>query len=199
MTTQRTPHDWQNAPEHERDAEILRLRVMGHTLAEIADHVGYASPSSIRRRIEAAYVRTVREPADLARDLEVQRLDALLVRAWKVMEDVHFAVSGGRVARRKIVDEHGLWVPLGITVDDKPIYAEEDVRDSAPVLAAIDRVLKIMERRAKLLGLDAPIRHEVITVSQIDAEIAELTARLTEAGLPPDVLADIAETDTEGE
>jgi hypothetical protein len=34
------------------------------------------------------------------------------------------------------------------------------------------------ERKAKLLGLDAPARHEVISLDAIDAEIAELTRAL---------------------
>ena len=36
------------------------------------------------------------------------------------------------------------------------------------------------ERKARLLGLDAPERHEVITVAQIDREIARLTAELSD-------------------
>lgn len=43
---------------------------------------------------------------------------------------------------------------------------------------AIEVVLKIVDRRCKLLGLDAPQRHEVITLDLIDAEIARLTAEL---------------------
>jgi hypothetical protein len=41
-------------------------------------------------------------------------------------------------------------------------------------LAAVDRILKVMERRAKLLGLDAPARHEVVTFDAIEAEIQRL-------------------------
>jgi hypothetical protein len=43
---------------------------------------------------------------------------------------------------------------------------------------AIEVVLKIVDRRCKLLGLDAPQRHEVITLDAVDAEIARLTAEL---------------------
>lgn len=38
------------------------------------------------------------------------------------------------------------------------------------------------ERKAKLLGLDAPERREVISIDQIDREIARLTAELTDRG-----------------
>jgi len=45
-------------------------------------------------------------------------------------------------------------------------------------LKAVETVLKVIDRRCKLLGLDAPQRHEVVTLDAIDAEIARLTAEL---------------------
>jgi hypothetical protein len=58
-------------------------------------------------------------------------------------------------------------------------------------MQAIDRVLHIMDRRAKLLGLDAPTRTEVITLDAIDAEIRKLENQLGEN--------DVAGTRTVGE
>lgn len=46
---------------------------------------------------------------------------------------------------------------------------------------AIDRVLRIMERRARLFGLDAPQRH--VVTSALDESIEALLAELAE--LPP--------------
>lgn len=43
---------------------------------------------------------------------------------------------------------------------------------------AVDTALRIIDRRCKLLGLDAPVRHEVVTLDAIDAEIRRLTAEL---------------------
>jgi orotate phosphoribosyltransferase-like protein len=45
-------------------------------------------------------------------------------------------------------------------------------------LYAIDRVLSIMERRAKLMGLDAPTKTEVISYDHITAEIMRLEREL---------------------
>lgn len=45
-------------------------------------------------------------------------------------------------------------------------------------LAAVDRVLKIMDRRAKFLGLDAPTRHEIVTIDEIEQEISRLETEL---------------------
>jgi hypothetical protein len=46
--------------------------------------------------------------------------------------------------------------------------------DPGAVMAA----LRVIDRRCKLLGLDAPQRHEIITMTQIEAEIARLEATL---------------------
>lgn len=43
---------------------------------------------------------------------------------------------------------------------------------------AIETILKICDRRCKLYGLDAPTKHEVVTMDAIDAEIARITAEL---------------------
>jgi uncharacterized protein (DUF3084 family) len=52
-------------------------------------------------------------------------------------------------------------------------------------LRAIETVLRVIDRRCKLLGLDAPIRAEVLTIDDIDAQIRVLKAehdRAAEAG-----------------
>ncbi|MBV6697450.1 hypothetical protein KV557_09970 [Kitasatospora aureofaciens] len=47
---------------------------------------------------------------------------------------------------------------------------------------AIDTALRLMDRRAKLLGLDAPTRTEgVLSLDVIDASIAQLTAQVDAA------------------
>ncbi len=43
---------------------------------------------------------------------------------------------------------------------------------------AVDTALRIIDRRCKLLGLDAPVRHEVVTMDAVEAEIARLSAEL---------------------
>ncbi|MCX5066645.1 hypothetical protein OOJ91_12225 [Micromonospora lupini] len=43
---------------------------------------------------------------------------------------------------------------------------------------AVTAVLGIIDRRCKLLGLDAPVRHEVVTLDAIDNAIQELAAEL---------------------
>lgn len=45
-------------------------------------------------------------------------------------------------------------------------------------LEAVDRALKILDRRARLLGLDAPTRHQVQVEDPISAEIRLLAEKL---------------------
>lgn len=68
-----------------------------------------------------ALKKTLQEPADEVRMLEVERLDALL---------------------------SGLWA-----------------RKNTPEVT--DRILRIMERRAKLLGLDSPVRSDVTSGGEV--------------------------------
>ena len=54
---------------------------------------------------------------------------------------------------------------------------------------AIDRVLSIMERRAKLMGLDAPVRQQVETItydgSTIEARVGEIRLAFEQLSLQP--------------
>lgn len=149
----------------ERDADAARLRAEGKTYDHIANALGYHDRSAARKGVQRALLAVVQEAGDELRVLEVERLNRLVDTAWQVMERVHYAHSQGRV----------------VMLDGAPLL------DDGPTLAAMDRILKIMERRAKLLGLDAPQRHEVLTIDAIDAEIQRLDREFAEhaAGATP--------------
>lgn len=116
----------------ERQAKALTLRKGGVTYEEIATKLDYASASGARKAVLSALRQIVSEPAEDLRQIELTRLDALLL---------------------------GLWPQA-----------------SKGVLGAVDRVLKVMERRSAYLGLDAP--------KKIDVSLAQLAARAAaEAGL----------------
>lgn len=140
----------------QRDADACRLRSNGATYQEIADQLGYPDRQAARTAVTRALREIVAEPAAELRTLELARLDRMWNVAWRILEDQHVTVSQGRVVH---------------TDDGQP------VADVGPVLAAIDRLLKIQERRARLLGLDAPTRVQV-TPDEVEQEIARLTAAL---------------------
>ncbi len=145
----------------ERDAECARLRARDHTYQQIADTTGFTSATGARFAVERALARTITEPGEELRRIELMKLDALARAAWRVLEARHYLVSQGRLIRLE---------------DGAP-----PLEDDGPVLQAIDRLLKISERRSRLLGLDSPVRMEVLTIDAIDAQLAVLDAEI--AGL----------------
>lgn len=149
----------------ERRARAVELRRLGKTFLEIGDDLGVTA-SRAYRIYQAALAAIPAQHLDEHRAEELQRLDYLTGKAFEVLHRHHITVSNGRVVM--VEDADGASTP---------------VEDDAPVLQAIDRVLKISERRSKLLGLDAPVRAEV-TIDSIDAQIAELTAQLAAEDTP---------------
>lgn len=119
----------------ERQRQAVELRKAGGSFEEIARQLGYKDPSGAYRAVRTALRKTIQQPADELRQLEVARLDALLV---------------------------GLW---------------SDARKGD--VAKIDRVLKIMQRRADLLGLDAPKRVDATIEVRQEAERLALETGLS--------------------
>lgn len=152
-----------------RDSEAARLKALGWSLEQIAEHlelwhggkkVNGPSPDRAAASIKRAMARAVRFATDETRALELQSYDELEAICWRELQANPRLVQQGRI----IVDEEGLPVP------DKRLLME-----------IVDRILKIKERRARLMGLDAPTKAEILTVDSVDAEIAKLEAELAEA------------------
>ncbi len=125
------------APEGTVRRRALALRMAGTPYPDIAAELGIREDTAIgyvREQVERLRGEEVRR-VDVARELELARLDAMQARVW-------------------------------------PRAVEGDTR------AALT-VLKIMDRRAKLLGLDAPVKVDV------EHRIPDLTAQY---GVDPDEL-----------
>ena len=144
----------------ERQDRALHLRRQGLDYPAIARQVGYKTGQSARNAVLAALDRQPAEDAPVVRHIELERLDWLWQKAARQVDLDHVMVSQGQVVQG-VVDEAGK-------------------------LAAIDRCLKIMDRRARYLGLDAPTRSrvEVVTEDVVDAEIRRLEAELAAGGSP---------------
>ncbi len=100
---------------------------MGVGYRRIAEQVGYQGPSGAFQAVESALKKTISEPSDALRQLELERLDTLQMAAWPL-------AVGGQVG-------------------------------------AIERVLKVIERRAKLLGLDHPIQYTLDDIRSIASKV----------------------------
>lgn len=151
-----------------RDAEAARLKAMGWSLQRIADYLHLyedndprnpGDPERAGAAIKRAMARAVRFAADETRALELQSYDELEAECWRMLQNKHVMIQNGKV----------------IFLDGSP------VDDDRFVLETIDRILKIKERRARLLGLDAPTRAEIVTIDSIESEIAKLETELAES------------------
>jgi hypothetical protein len=142
----------------QRDAYAVRLRALGWSLEEIADQLGLSgNPERAAAAIRRGLATTIRVARDEQRVLELVSLDELERACWVELRASHVLVNNGRIIR----DDDG-----------------EPLNDDRFVLEVVDRILKIKEQRAKLLGLNAPTRTEVLTIDSVDAEIARLEAEL---------------------
>lgn len=139
-------------------SQALQLRSQGLGFREIARIQGVAVATA-HARVQSGIRAALSEPAGELVMLERERLDLLQDRCSQLLERVPPLVQHGRV----IVDSSGNALP-----------------DCEHTLRVIDRILRIMERRARLLGLDAPTkaRVEVVTEEAVDAEIARLESKI---------------------
>lgn len=125
-----------------RDQEIWQLRAQGRSVAEIAEAASL-SQAQVRTSLQHVAEEYKVEAAAEIIKMELDRLDIMLLNAMEVLNTRHVAYSNGRKM-----------------VDTDAEGNETSVIDDTPVLQAIDRVLKIMDRRSKYLGLDAPSKSE---------------------------------------
>lgn len=141
-----------------RDHEALRLKATGHSPQEIAEMLNLGDDE---RRVNAAIKRALgsmlRFATDEHRALELESYDELEVALWRQLRRSHLLVDRGVIV---------------IGLDGDPLT------DDRFVLETIDRIMKIKDRRAKLLGLDAPARAEILNLDSIDAEISRLQNEL---------------------
>lgn len=147
------------ARSREMAARALELRKSGATYTAIAREVGYFDAANARRAILAALDRITAEPAEEVKRWELARLDDLLLEAKRVLMASHPVLYRGRpvmVPRRQ---------PDGSTT-------QVVLEDGTAKLAAIGKILSIMDRRARFLGLDAPRSFEL---SGIDGAPIALT------------------------
>ena len=141
MATER-PTPRAEAEIETRRAEAMRLRIRGKSYREIAAATGVSLGQAFAD-VKAVLDRTKAEAdddADQARALDLERID----RAIGIVEDI---LSAGDPIAEPGQDEDDL------------LQAVESERELK--LKALDRLVKLQDQRAKLLGLYAPEKKEV--------------------------------------
>lgn len=131
----------------ERRARAIAMRAEGQTWQTVTDVLGYKNPREACQDVARALEARLKDQAlaaDQLREVELERLEAMEREVWAVLRRRHVTVSGGKIVYDEPVDGE----------DPQPLV------DDGPVLAAVDRLNRISERRAKLLGLDSPVKVE---------------------------------------
>jgi hypothetical protein len=168
-----------NAEQAEKQVTAYNYRLRGHSLREIGKLMG-VSHETARKLVSLEADARVLPLADELRKQQLDRLNDMRLKAMAVLEREHVHIAEGRVVRDK---------------DPETGEFSDPIVDDGPVLAAIDRLVKIEDRMSKLLGLDAPVQSEIAAVvehkptevlsliEQTRARVAEDEARLRgEAG-----------------
>lgn len=116
----------------DQDAQILELKRQDLTFEQIADQLGI-SRAGAHRGFHRALPRIPEPAASAYRAEHLARLELARSVVLDILAAKHVTVSQGVVVR----------------IDGQPI------EDDGPTLAAVDRLVKLDEREAKLLGLDS--------------------------------------------
>jgi hypothetical protein len=143
-----------------RDMEALRLKARGYTLERIAITLNFESEKKAGQAIVRATAATRIWAVDEQRIVELESLAELEAKLWDLLRE-------GEIR----VDQHGFPImdDFGNPLLDKRFYAD-----------IADRILRTKDRRARLLGLNAPTKHEVMTLDSVDAAIKQLEKEIGE-------------------
>lgn len=135
-----------------RDARAVELRAEGRSYRQISDELGYGSHANVIRAVQRA-VAAVSAPGVEAMRAEMDaRLEHLYGKVTEVLNTKHLKVSGGQLV---LVGPEGEETPL---------------EDDAPILRSTETLLRLLDRRAKLHGLDAPVK--------IEAQVSTVTVKI---------------------
>lgn len=157
------PRKDQKAEQARLDAEALDLYTELGSYRRVAERQD-VSHQTVHDRVNRALGRTVTSRSLDWKAKQLAHLDFLEEQVVAVLTARHVKVDHG-----KVIEVEG-----------------EVLLDDAPVLQATTVMLRIWERRAKLLGTDAPTKSTVtvITEDAVDAEIRRLNEEM--AGLDDD-------------
>ena len=101
----------------ERQRKALELRKAGHGYQAIADSLGYDGPSGAYQAIRSALKKTLQEPADEVRALELTRLDHMLKNIWQaVSRGEYLAIDRALKIMARRAEYLGLDAPAKIDI-----------------------------------------------------------------------------------
>jgi len=127
----------------EKQAAVVEHVRQGLSFREIADLMGL-SKSQVHRLFHAGLDRIPAENVQAYREQQLTDLALARQVVLDVLGATHVVVSNGRIIK-----------PItGVDEDDNYQYGDP-LLDDGPAMAAIDRLVKLQEREAAILGSDA--------------------------------------------
>ena len=134
-----------------RDHQAAEMRSKAMTYQQIGEALGI-SRQAAHKAVQRAIDEIPKEGTEQVLSMELQKLDYLERRLFKIVEDLHVTIArSGKI----VMYDDGTPVP-----------------DEAPVIQAIAALLRVGDRRSKLLGLNAPAKAEVdVTIQEHAGEV----------------------------
>ena len=126
-------------PEHiAKDQQAAQLRSMSLTYAQIGERLGITKQAA-HQAVLRAIADIPKDGAEMALKLELEKLDIVEQKLMQALLRKHLKVSNSG----KVI-----------------IHEDDVVYDDQPVISAATALMRLGERRARLLGLNAPTRVE---------------------------------------
>lgn len=141
-----------------RRTQAIEMRARGESWDSIASALGYADRGTACKDVSRALAERLKDQgqaADELREIELEKLDRMERAVVAVLEREHVVVQGGKV----VVDPDS-----------------GRLRDDGPVLDAVRTLLRIGERRARLLGLDSPVKVDGTTTVRYEITGVDMEA-----------------------
>lgn len=127
---------------------------------QIAEKYG-VSQETVKKRLNGYFPRKTLLELEKHRLREDDKLDMLEEEMMVLMNKDHYVVDKGQV----IMDP----------------YTGHPLVDSEPKFKAVDRILKIIEAKRKMFGLDSPVKAEVKHTQDTTIQIQEVSDAVAEA------------------
>lgn len=146
---------------------IIQGRLLRRTFREIGEELGI-KPPDVHKLYTEAMEAIPQSMASIYRQEQLDILDRMQAKALALMEGVYFAHSNGRV-----VVYYDRYNEDGDGEGDGKV-----LEDPMPVFAAIKTIVDIEQRKARLLGLDMPVKIDATMreVTAADIELAQIIA-----------------------
>lgn len=143
----------------DRISRMVEMRLNGNSYRVIGEEFGVSAQTACKTITKHIHEYVPVEDLQALRAKEADILDKLDASAIGMLRQMH------RVNEQQV------------EMGDRLAYVPEDL------LRVYDRILKIQERRAKLLGLDAAMKIDAqISVHRVDEEVEQLVADLLGGG-----------------